>query len=83
MVEKSQTRLLNPLVKNKVYECYSCFKGKKNSMFKIYDEQPKQKKELFCGHCRYKFRSTKMNCPYCGKRDYLVERNVTVVDLLA
>lgn len=83
--EKSMVRLMNPLEKEKRYECYRCFKGSKNNpLLKRRSEKSiVEKKDLLCGYCKYKFRSMKMKCPYCGKSDFLVERNIKTVDLLA
>ena len=84
LVEKSMVRLMNPLEKEERYECYKCFKGSKNNnLLRQKNIIPFiEKKDLECGYCKYKFKSAKLKCPYCGKDDFLMERNVTTVDLL-
>ena len=82
-VSKSNTRLFNLYGKGNVYECFGCFKGNKGGIPHILSQsKEKQKQNLFCNQCRYKFSSRKAVCPYCGKSSNLVVSNVTAVDLL-
>jgi len=81
MVNQAKARLLNPLEKEKRFECYNCFKAKKAKGAPSGPKTP-EKREFFCSFCKYKFKSAKTTCPYCGKNDRIIERNVTVVELL-
>ncbi len=83
LVEKSRSRLLNPLEREKKFECYNCFRSAKELGTLELSSKPKEKRELFCGLCKYSFRSSRAVCPYCGKKDYLEEKNVRVIDLLS
>lgn len=80
-VAKSEARLLDPFKTREEYECFDCFKnnGSKSSSA----TKPEQKMELFCTFCKFKFKSKKLSCPYCGKKEYLMENRFTTVDLLA
>ena len=82
LVPKTATRVLNPFDHEKSFQCYSCFKNKKTSPLTQFDDSGEVKREFFCVFCKYKFKSTKMVCPYCGKSENLAETNVKMVDIL-
>ena len=41
-----------------------------------------QKIDFMCVSCKYKFTSAKAECPYCGDYESVLERGVTLNELL-
>ena len=82
-VLKSEARLLSPFDNIVRYECFSCFKKKSNMPQKQILLSPEEKRDLFCTFCKFKFKSRRLACPYCGKKEYLMEGEITTTDLLA
>jgi len=41
-----------------------------------------QKIDFMCVSCKYKFTSAKAECPYCGDNESVLERGVTLNELL-
>ena len=82
-VLKSQARVLSPFDNIKRHECFSCFKKKSNLPEKEILLSVEEKRDLFCTFCKFKFRSRRLACPYCGKKEYLMEGELTTTDLLA
>ncbi|MBU1111981.1 MAG: hypothetical protein ABIG93_00765 [archaeon] len=81
LVPKTATRVVNPLSEMKTYECYACFRDRQTRPV-VRGSPERAKQEIFCTYCKYKFNSSRLVCPYCGKSEYLVRSNVKVVDLL-
>jgi len=81
LVPKTATRVVDPMSDMKTYECYACFRDRQTTPT-IRKESKRPKQEIFCTYCKYKFNSSRLVCPYCGKNDHLVRSNVKVVDLL-
>ena len=85
-VLKSQTRLMDPFKQEEKYECFTCFKQNRLGKTPLQSGQNKvrsEKLDLFCSSCKYTFRSKRLSCPYCGKKDTILENKITTVDLLA
>ncbi len=74
-VDRTATLLLSSSFEKK-YECYGCYKQNKTGM------STKVKQELFCGRCKYKFKSKGALCPYCNKDDLVMSPHFKIEDLL-
>ena len=81
MANKVDMRLVRTLDRKPQHECYSCFKRVgAPSWQKI--NRLKEKCDLFCEKCKYKFYSDKLLCPYCNQSDFLCKGKVNVHDLI-
>ena len=81
-VEKTQARLVDTPKGSKRYECLSCFKKNRAILLGLEQEEPKFKQDMFCGRCKYHFKSKNVVCPYCNDSDYIVRGDISVGDLL-
>jgi RNA polymerase subunit RPABC4/transcription elongation factor Spt4 len=70
LVDKDKAFLVQVTDKEDRFECPLCYKRKRS-----------QKRELFCGRCKYKFNSKTPVCPYCSKSDEVIDGKVTLKDL--
>lgn len=80
-VERTEARALDPMANRPEYECFSCFK--RTQEWEIANSKGrKEKRELYCVICKYKFKSLTVRCPYCSRTDCLTNPNVSAADLL-
>ncbi len=83
-VLKAEARVLSAFDKNPRYECFNCFKRKTLSPPRNQEPiQLNEKVDLFCSSCKFKFKSKRLACPYCGKKQYLMQSEITTDDLLS
>jgi Zn finger protein HypA/HybF involved in hydrogenase expression len=82
-VHTAEARVLSAFDKNPQYECFTCFKQKtlsspKDQELSYLDE----KIDLFCSSCKFKFKSKRLACPYCGKKQHLMQSEISTNELL-
>ena len=80
-VDKNQTLMTRTSANEPRYECYRCYKNGKSAPTGGKGEM-KQKINMYCERCRYRFSSKNSTCPYCSKNDKITSANVTIQDLL-
>ena len=81
MVHKTDTRLVKTMEQLPQLECFDCFRRSSTPAWKKI-VQLREKCELYCEKCRYKFYSSKLVCPYCNQGDNLCKGDVSIHDLI-
>lgn len=81
-VNKTSTRLVRDVNNIPQPECFSCFMVFKSPAWQK-TIQLKERYELYCERCRYKFYSKKLLCPYCNNSDFICKGNLSIHDLVS
>ena len=76
-IEKRTALFVKNPENEQIFQCFTCFRSnlKRTNL-------DKEKIDLYCERCRYKFTSNKLRCPYCNQFDAVVKGDVTVKDLI-
>ncbi|MBI2102375.1 hypothetical protein HYT55_00925 [Candidatus Woesearchaeota archaeon] len=79
-VDKTDTRFFDTVAGTRRYECFPCYQKSRNGY--LPHTESKDKRELYCERCKYKFMSRVPVCPYCSKDDSVIKAQVTAYDLV-
>jgi uncharacterized CHY-type Zn-finger protein len=69
-VDANKTRKIEGINEPR-YECFECFKRHNRDPLLGGIEKVVDKRNYFCGRCKFKFKNKTGICPYCNKDDYV------------